>query len=302
MGGSTKQTTQQTQSNTIDPESKALLMANYQSAQDKANSLTPYSGQLTAGFDPTQTQAQGVLTGIGTNPLYGATANQAVGAAQGVLSNPLTASQLSTTNLTPYENPYQNDVINASISQNERARQVAQVADNQRATAGNAFGGSRQGVSDALTNEAYDRNNQSNIANLNAANFTQAQNAATGDIAAQNNMKQFNVGTQLTGANELANLNNNALGVATNQAGVLSAVGDAKQQQQQTELSNTYNAWLQGQQLTLDQQNLLNSALGMIPVQQTTNSNGTTETKSNPGLAGILGSLGTVAQSAALFL
>lgn len=334
MGGSsTKQTQQQqsTSSNTINPQSWALLSGNYDTAKQNAASLAqPYTGQLTAGFTPTQIQAQGVLGQVATDPTYQANNNQAVAATGGILGStpnttitpsPVQASTIAGTNLAPYENPYTSDVINASIAQNERARQMAQVADAQHATAAGAFGGSRSGVMGAQTNEAYDRNNQQNIAALNQANFTQAQQAAGQDVNTQNNMGQFNAGQNLTAqqntvantlagrtqglaaAGQLANLNNNGLSLATQQGGILGAVGDAQQQQNQTELSNLYNSWLQGKQLTVQQQQMLNSALGLIPNQQTITSSGTGSgtTTQNAGIGGILGSLGSIAQAAAMF-
>lgn len=265
----------------------ALLQGNYDTAKGNAASLaTPYTGQLTAGFTPTQLQAQGVLSGVGTDPSYLNAANGATAGAQGILnSNPLSAADLQ-----QYENPFQSSVIDASVNANERARQIAQNQTNMQNTAGSAFGGSRSGVANALTNEAYDRNDQSNIANLNSANFTQAQQAS---LAAKN--------LGLNAATTTANLNNNALQTAATQGGILGAVGDAQQQQSQTELTNTYNNWLQGKQLTLQEQNLLNSALGMIPVQQTVNTNGTTTTSSNPGLGGILSSIGQIGLAGAKF-
>lgn len=284
MGGSQKQQTQQTQSNTIDPWSKQMLTDNYSAAQTRANSLTPYSGPLTAGSNPTQIQSQGILSNIALDPSYLKAANGATAGAQGVLdSNPLTAADLQ-----QYMNPFQSSVIDASVNENERARQIAQNQMNMQNTAGSAFGGSRSGVSNALTNEAYDRNNQSNIANLNAANFSQAQNAS---LAAKN--------LTLNAANNVANLNNNALGVATSQGGILASVGDAQQAQLQKEYDDARQAYMQGQALTIQQQNILNSALGMIPVQQTVNTNGTTTTSSNPGLGGILNAFGKIGQAVA---
>lgn len=363
-GGSSKQTQQQqqTSTNTIDPTELAMLQGNYASAQSRANSLVPYTGQLTAGFNPTQTQAQGVLTGIATDPTYGANNNSAISSVQGILSAtpntavtaaPVTASTynastydpslLAGVDLAPYENPYTSDVINASIAQNERARQTANVNDNQAATAAGAFGGSRSGVANALTNEAYDRNNQTNIASLNQANFAQAQAAAAGDVAAKNAAGQFNAnslnaasqanmgsqnstnqfnasqnltaqqasianalaqaGLQINAAGQLVSLNNAALNTAATQGGILASVGDAQQQQEQNELTNAYNAYLQGQQLTIQQQQLLNSALGLIPNQQTVTSSGTSDgtIKTNSGLGGILGSLGSIASGVAAF-
>lgn len=282
MGSSSKQETHSVQSNAIDPAQMAMYKANYEHAQGNAAQLTPYTGQLTAGFNPTQVQSQGILSQIGLDPSYLGNANAATAGAGGVLnSNPLTGADLQ-----QYMDPFQSNVIDASINENERARQIAQNQINMQNTAGSAFGGSRSGVANALTNEAYDRNNQSNIANLNAANFGQAQNAS---LAAKN--------LTLNAANQYANLNNNALGVATQQGGLLSAVGDAQQAQKQRELTDAYNAYTQGQNLTIAQQNLLNQALGIIPIQQTTTSDGTTKTSSSPGIGGILGAVGGLAMA-----
>lgn len=349
MPSSQKQTSNQTTSNvasnTVDPTQLAMFNDNYATAKQNAASLQPYQGQLTAGFNPTQTQAQGILSGVATDPRYQASNNNALGAVQGILNNPLsgniTASpvaastynpaQLAGTDLSPYLNPYTKDVINTSIDQNERARQVAQVGDSQAATAAHAFGGSRSGVMASLTNGEYDRNNQANIANLNSANFTQAQGAAIGDINARNTGAQFNAnqtqgagifnsgqnltaqqnsfnnnldsqGLQLNAAGQLVATNNNGLDLAKQQGGILSAVGDTQQAQQQNELSNAYQAYMTGQQLTVQQQALLNQALGLIPVQQTQTSNGTsngtTTTTQNPGAMGIIGGLGSLALAA----
>jgi len=289
--------------------------------------LTPYSGQITAGFAPAQTQAQGVLTGIASDPQYAANNNQAISGVQGVLGNqvngqvnaaPVNASTIAGTDLSQYMNPFQSNVIDASVAQNERAREIAGVSDAQHAAAAGAFGGSRSGVLSAQTNEAYDRNNQTNIAALNSANYNQAQSAAATDAATHNQVGEFNSGQninaqqstignqiasntqQLSAAGQLQTANNNALGTATTQAGILGAVGDAQQAQHQTELTNAYNAYTQGQQLTVAQQQLLNQALGLVPNQQTVNSSGTSDTtqKTTPGIGDILSGVGSLAQGA----
>lgn len=309
MPGSTssKQKSQQqsTSTNTINPQQLAMLQGNYQTAQNNAATLTPYTGALTAGFTPTQTQAQGVLSAVGTDPSYAANNATATGAVQGVLANPVSASQLSDTNLQPYENPFTSSVISATNTQIGQQRQIAQNQDSAQATAANAFGGSRSGVMGALTNQLYDQDTASTDAGLNQANYTQAQNAAQSDVAAQNAMKQFNTNTALTGATTLSNLNNAALGTAAAQGGILGAVGDAQQAQNQAALTAAYNAYTQGQQLTVEQQQLLNSALGLMPNQQTVNTSGSgsgsSSTTTNPGIAGILGGLGSLAQGAAAF-
>jgi len=286
MGGSQKQTQQQTQTNTIDPESKAMLFGNYETAKQNGASLSqPYTGPLTAGFTPTQLQAQGILSNVATNPLYGNQIQNAANTVQGILGQ----DTFGTSNIQKFFNPYQDSVINATIADQDRARQIAQVRNAQQDTAGAAFGGSRSGVSRSLTDEAYDRNTGTLLANLNDQGWQRAADLAQQDV--QN---------RLGAAGQLVGTAQNGLQLATAQGGILGSVGDAQQAQQQAEYSNAYSNWLQGKQLTIQEQNLLNSALGMIPVQQTVNTNGTTVTKSNPGLGGILGSLGQIGMSAAM--
>lgn len=368
MGGTTVKTdssgtNQSVQSNKVDPQQMQMLQDNNAGAQARAATLTPYTGQMVAGFNPTQTQAQGVLSGIGTDQSYGNVNQGAIQGAQGVLSGalpstitpktvtpsligaqaPVIAGSLANTDLSPYMSPYTKDVINASVAQNEQARKIAQVSDAQQATAQGAFGGSRSGVAAGVTNGQYDLNDQNFIANQNANNFSQAQSAASGDInrnlsndqfnattglnvagqnaGAQNNANQFNAtndqnaqqstfnnrlaasGLTLNAAGQIVALNNQALGTAATQGGILGAVGDAQQQQQQASLSAAYQAYMDGQQLTVEQQQLLNSALGLVPVQQTVSgsgsSTGNSTQKTSGGLGmlgGLLGGLGSLGQ------
>lgn len=305
MSGSKKSTSQNTSTNTINPQQFGMLQGNYQTAQGNAAKLnTPYSGQLTAGFTPTQTQAQGILSGVATDPTYGAVNNQAVAGTQGILGNtvaPVNTATIAGADLSPYLNPYTQNVINTTIADQERARQIANVNNDQQASAAGAFGGSRSGVLNSLTNDAYDRNTGSLLAGLNRDNYNNAMDLAGQDVASQNNMGQFNANLglqnntqQLGAAGQLADLNNNGLSLATQQGGLLGAVGDAQQQQHQTELTNAYNAYLQGQQMTVAQQNLLNSALGMIPIQQTVNSSGTNTQTQTPGLTDYISAGGSL--------
>jgi hypothetical protein len=301
LGGSSKQESQQqqTQTNTVDPAEWAMFQGNYNSAQDKANSLQPYTGQITAGFTPAQLQTQGILSSIATDPSYNAANENALNSITGVLGSGanITPGQLSSTDLSPYMNPYQRDVVDATMAQIGQQRNRQAVTDNQAATAAGAFGGSRQGVQRAVTNQLYDQDTASTLAGLNSANFSQAQGAAATDIGNRLTADQASFNNRLNAANTATQLNNNALNTALIQGGVLGQVGDVQQGQNQTELSNAYNAYLQGQQLTLAQQQLLNSALGLVPVQQTVSgtSNGTTTTTSNPGFGSILGGIGSLA-------
>ena len=240
MGGSTK--TQGSSSNQIDPSQFAQYQKNYQAAQGNAGILNPITGQPVTPGTP------------GANaPLGSAQLTQATNATSGILGS--SPGSLATTDLSPYMNPYTTDVVNQTINQNERARQIAQTNDSQQATAAGAFGGSRSGILGAQTNEAFDRNTGAQIASLNQANYSQAQNAAQQDIQT----KLANGTLQL-----------NAAGQLVDESGQVIA----------------HAGQIQG---------ILNSGLGMMPVQQTVSTTGKQST--NPGLAGILGSVGSIASA-----
>ncbi len=351
MSGGSKTTT----TNTVDPQLMALYQQNYNTASGVANRpYQPYTGQLVAPFNAAQTQAQGILGNIATGNVGGAALNDAISGAQGVLgytpqsaattpvatsqvSAPqVSAGQLANTDLSPYLNPYQGDVVNATLNQLNQARGMAQNATNQQATAENAFGGSRSGVANALTNQYYDQDTASTLANLNSQNFSQAQTAATSDInrqlqAAQANQSaglsasqanagyglgasQANAGNalyasqanmnaglasqglNLNAASTLGGLSNAQLQQALTNANALNTVGATQQQQQQSVDQAAYQQFLNQWNYPVQQQQLRNAALGLIPMQQTTTQN----TSQNP-LGGILGVLGTAAQTAALF-
>lgn len=309
LGSSTKSTENKTATTSYDPTQVALRTQNLTNTQNGLGSVGPYTGPLTAGFNPNQTQSQGILSGIATDPRYAAANNNAMGITQDVANTQtpvINAAQLSGTDLSPYLNPFTNDVINSSLATLNQQRGQQGVADNASATAANAFGGTRQAVQRALTSGQYDLNSGNLIAGLNSANFNQAQQGALSDIAARNNVATTNASNQLVfgnqrlnAAGQLSNLNNNGLQLAAQQGGILSAVGDAQQQQQQTEYGNNYNAYLTEFNRQLAQQQAINQALGLIPMGSTTNETGSSTTSSNPGAGGILGGIASLGLAAA---
>ena len=75
-----------------------------------------------------------------------------------------------------YMNPYEQEVIQGSLGDIERARQGQISAEGARATAARAFGGSRQGVTRSLVDEAALRDVANLTSRLRSQGFTQAQN------------------------------------------------------------------------------------------------------------------------------
>jgi len=260
MGGSKTTTT-----NTVDPRLMALYQQNYNTALGVANRpYQPYTGEGVAPFSPAQLKAQGILGDIATSNIGDDALNAAVGGATGILGRlGANAPTLSGTDLSPYMNPFQKSVIDATLAQLNEQRGRQRVADDQAATAQNAFGGNRQGVADALTNQAFDLDTAQTLAGLNAQNFGQAQNAAEYDLNRGLQANQLG----LTASTDLAGLSAQQLQQAAQKAGLLDTVG-------------------------AQQQDIRNSALGLIPLQQTQ-----TQKTSQSGLGGILGPIGSVVGS-----
>jgi len=139
---------QQTQS--VDPQIKAEYLSNLEAAKQTAGGL---GVKQFADFTPQYQAAQERLTNLG---MAGFT--------------PESISQ--------FMNPYQEEVIGSAMSDIERQRQMQQVSDAAAATRAGAFGGSRQGVVDALTNEAALRQGASTSAQLRSQGYAQAAQLA----------------------------------------------------------------------------------------------------------------------------
>ena len=75
-----------------------------------------------------------------------------------------------------YMNPYENQVVQGALGDIERARQMQISQEGAQATAAKAFGGSRQGVTRSLVDEAALRNAGNLAAQLRQSGFAQAQN------------------------------------------------------------------------------------------------------------------------------
>lgn len=305
-----------TQKTEYDPAYMARINQNYDRAKGIADApFQAYSGERVAGFTPTQTQAQGILGQIATDPSYRANNQAAIGATNGVLgasynptitAKPYDAAQLGDTDLSKYLNPYTQNVVDTTLGDLGHARDQQQVRDNASATAAHAFGGSRQSVLNANTTNDYLRNVASTSAGLHAGAFTNAQNAALQDVASRNSASQFNstqdfnaqqgsfenalkaAGLKLDAAGRLSALGANDLGMATQQGGILYGLGTQQQGQQQAQDDASYEEFMRMLQDPYQKQALLSQALGAFPVQGTTTN---TQKTSGDVLGGILGAV-----------
>jgi hypothetical protein len=140
----------ETQTTTINPYAMQAYQQNLDLARQTAQGLGP---QQFAGFDPRYEAGEAALYEASMKP-FGAEDIQA------------------------FQNPYESEVVQQSLQDIERSRQMQALQDASRATAAKAFGGSRYGVQEALTNEAALREAARTAGQLRSAGFGQAARLA----------------------------------------------------------------------------------------------------------------------------
>jgi Chaperone of endosialidase len=275
------------------------LNAAYQVA---GNMMGPYTGQRVADMTGNQlADINAVQNNLGsTNPSFAYAQNTAANLTN---YNPaqVNAGSLAGTDLSSYMNPYTQNVINSGLQALDVQRQQALNQIGDQAIKTGAFGGSRQGVSEGITNAASAMQAGNLAAQLQAQNFAQAQAAAQNDInrnlQAQGMNQQAGLqgaGLNLTSANALGNLaaqGQNSF-LQGNAAALAGQEGIQNQNQQQ--LNAAQQAYQEQQQFPIQQLQIPLQALGATPYGQTSTTTGPGPTQ-NLGLSA-LGGAGVGAQ------
>ena len=117
--------------------------------------------------------------------------------AERIAAERVAAGQLAGTDIAPYMNPFTQNVVDTTLADLERQRQIQQQGTAAQAAQAGAFGGSRQGVAESLTNEAFARQAAQTAAGLRQAGFTQAQQQAQQDIQRRLEAARLNQATGL---------------------------------------------------------------------------------------------------------
>jgi hypothetical protein len=139
-----------TQTTMIDPAARAAYLENLALARSTAGGL---GVQQYAGFDPMYQAAEKRAYELSMKP-FGAE------------------------DIAAFQNPYESEVVQQSLQDIERSRQMAALQDANKATQAKAFGGSRYGVQEALTNEAALREAARTASGLRSAGYGQAAQLA----------------------------------------------------------------------------------------------------------------------------
>jgi hypothetical protein len=277
--------------NAVDPEIKQAFLANFQNAQGVASALPT---QQFAGLNPMYQAGEEALVNTAlAGPGISGTDLAAQMAAYGGVYQPAmqTAGQANLGMTGPgsigsYMNPYTSQVRANALGDLESARRAAIQQTGERATQARAFGGSRQGVAEALTNQGFAKQAATLGTTLNEQAFNQAVQMQSADLARQQQAQAANqqAGLQgaqlrLSGASQLGSLAAQQQALRLGGAQAVMGAGGARQAMDQQQMDAIRNIGLQ-------RLGIVQSSLGAQPA----NLGGTVSTPnySNPA-AGALG-------------
>jgi hypothetical protein len=246
-----------TSTSSIDPQIKEAFLANFQQAQGVAGALPT---QQFAGYNPMYQAGEEALVNTAlAGPGISGTDLAAQMAAYGGIYQPgqITAQQTNLGMTGPgsigsYMNPYTSMVRENALGDLESARRAAIQQTGERATQARAFGGSRQGVAEALTNAGFAKQAATLGTTLNEQAFNQAMAMQQADIGRRSaadiaNQQAGLQGAQLRlgGASQLGNLAAQQQALRLGGAQAVMAAGGARQALDQQQMDAIRNIGLQ---------------------------------------------------------
>jgi hypothetical protein len=278
----------------VDPDIKEAFLANFQNAQSIAGALPT---QQFAGFNPLYQAGEEALVNTAlAGPGISGTDLAAQMAAYGGVYQPAmqTAGQANLGMTGPgsigsYMNPYTSQVRANALGDLESARRAAIQQTGERATQARAFGGSRQGVAEALTNQGFAKQAATLGTTLNEQAFNQAVQMQSADLARQQQAQAANQAAglsgaelRLRGASQLGSLAAQQQALRLGGAQAVMGAGGARQALDQQQMDAIRNIGLQ-------RLGIVQSSLGASPA----NLGGTvsTPTYSNPAAGAFGGAL-----------
>ena len=256
-------------------ELPAWQQAQYQELFDRAQGLSrqpfvPYTGPMVAGFSPVQLRqfqaTRGLFeTGMGYDPTK---------ALQGLAQEqrPMTgqAASLLGQDISAYQSPYQQQVIDQTMADIQRQSDIAQQLAQSRAIKAGAFGGSRSALLETEATRPYIEQKARTSAALRQAGFEQAQRAAESDIARQQQMAMFAPELELKARAQQAGLLGGVGSIQQQRLGQLGQIGLQQQRLQQGALDVPYGEFQRALGYGPQQLGLLSQAVFGQPQNVTT--------------------------------
>ena len=247
-----------TSTSSIDPQIKEAFLANFQQAQGVAGALPV---QQFAGYNPMYQAGEEALVNTAlAGPGITGTDLAAQMAAYGGVYQPaaITAQQTNlglgqgAGTIGSYMNPFTEQVRTNALADLESARRSAIQQTGERATAARAFGGSRQGVAEGMTNTGFAKQAANLGATLNEQAFNQAVALQGQDIGRRSaadiaNQQAGLQGAQLRlgGASQLGNLAAQQQALRLGGAQAVMGAGGQRQALEQQQMDAMRNIGLQ---------------------------------------------------------
>lgn len=316
----TPTTTTQVSKVELPPWVDQAAQSNYKLAQDVAGRpYKPYTGLEVAGQDSLEKWADKYFadtTKVGqaenklANSSFGkannaitqaggewAAANDSYGAANNLIAS--TAGGLPAMDRGVYSNPFNTEVLDRSLADLDRQRQIAVRENSDAAQRSGSFGGSRHGVTEAVIDSEYGKNAGDLSAQLRSEGYDKATSAMQADLdrrlAGAQGYQQSGAGYtgvgqgflgqgqgfQQTGEGYLAS-SKNASDLRNRNLVSAMTLGQSRRSIHQEKLDAAKAKWQGVQNAPLEKLNVLLSALGMSPYGKTEN---TTKTE-NKGSGG----------------
>ena len=261
-GGGGETTTQ-----SVDPAMMRIYNDVYNTGRTLANQpYIPYTGARVAGFNPDQLQGFDA-----TRNMFGQSMGYDPRSALNNLAN-MSAPSILDRDIGAYQNPYTQQVVDTTLADLDRSRQMAVSRDQDRAIGAGAFGGSRSGVLEAETNRAFADQAARTAAGLRQGGFDRATSLAGQDINREVSNRMFQsglFGSQLS--DQYKNL------------GLLANMGRQQQGLQQAGLDQGYAQFMDARNYPMQQFGFLTGGAGLFP--QTRNSQTTTQLSSADQIA-----------------
>lgn len=226
----------QSSTSSLDPEIKQAFLGNVTRATGVAEGLKTRGF---AGFTPEQLQAFGITEQTATQQPGMALVNRGAGITSGA---GITPESIST-----FLNPYTQNVVDTTLSDIGRQRDIALTANQGKVAAANAFGNTRRGIQEAAVVDPYARAMASEAAKLRS----QAYDAATSTAGTA-------AGIDLSKGAQLAQLGTTTQNLGFQAGKELADVGAQQQALTQAQMDAIRN-------LPLEQQQIINQALALNP-------------------------------------
>ena len=188
------------------------------------------------------------------------------------------------------------------IMQQQNALSQNQQAD--AAASAKAFGGSKQGVQQGVAQAQGALNIGEMLAQLNSANFTQAQTAATGDInrtltadTSNQQAEQAKINSDILASQGLTNTSDSMNESNVANFDMLQSAGAGQQMQEQNQINAQMAKFNQAFNYPQQQLGTLESSLGMTPHDTSTSGQSNTTTTTPTDWASILANTASAAGS-----